>query len=42
MSGASSTHVVSAVVSLPGKRTAKSRGCLPDACGVGRKPAKKA
>ena len=40
--GASKTQVCSVVVSLPGKRTAKRRGCLPGWAGVGRKPAKNA
>jgi hypothetical protein len=42
ISGPSNTNVWSAVVSLPAKRAAKSRGCRPGAIGVGRKPAKKA
>ena len=38
----SSTHVPPAVVSLPSKRSANSRGWRPGRAGVGKKPAKNA
>ena len=42
MSGASKTQFRAVVVSLPGKRRANGRGCLPGVTGVGRNPAKNA